>query len=69
MDTVKRGAIFVVAAAVVVLLASAYIWGPSSVPAGQQPLVTLSDSNLSEFATAFDADPTVPRMVLLLSPT
>lgn len=56
-------------AAVVVLLAIAYLGGPSSVPAGQQPLVTLSDSNLGEFAAAFDADPTVPRMVLLLSPT
>jgi hypothetical protein len=69
METVKRGAIFGVLAAVAVLLAIAYLWGPSSVPAGQQPLVTLSDSNLSEFAAAFDADPSVPRMVLLLSPT
>ena len=65
----KRGAIFGVVAAVVVLLAIAYLWGPSAVPSGQQPLVTLSDSNLSEFAAAFEADPTVPRMVLLLSPT
>ena len=68
METVKRRAIFV-AAAVVVLLAIAYLWGPPSVPAGQEPLVTLSDANWGEFATAFDADPNVPRMVLLLSPT
>ena len=65
----KRGAVFGVVGAVVVLLAIAYLWGPSSVPAGQQPLVTLSDSNFGEFAAAFDADRTVPRMVLLLSPT
>jgi len=69
METVKRRAIFVAAAAAVVLLAIAYLWGPSSVPAGQEPLVTLSDANWGEFATAFDADPNVPRMVLLLSPT
>jgi hypothetical protein len=69
METVKRGAVFGVVAAAVVLLAIAYLWGPSSVPTGQQPLVALSDSSLGEFAAAFDADPTVPRMVLLLSPT
>jgi len=69
METVKRGAIFVAAAAAVVLLAIAYLWGPSSVPAGQEPLVTLSDANWGEFAAAFNADPNVPRMVLLLSPT
>ena len=68
MEAVKRRAIFVAAAAVV-LLAIAYLWGPSSVPAGQEPLVTLSDANWGEFAAAFDADPNVPRMVLLLSPT
>ena len=68
MEAVKRRAIFVAAAAVV-LLAIAYLWGPSSVPAGQEPLVTLSDANWGEFAAAFNADPNVPRMVLLLSPT
>ena len=65
----KRRAILVVVAAIVVLLAIVYVWGPSSVPAGQQPLVTLSQANWSEFAAAFDADPNVPRMLLLLSPT
>ena len=65
----KRRAILAVVAAIVVLLAIVYVWGPSSVPAGQQPLVTLSQANWSEFAAAFDADPNVPRMLLLLSPT
>ena len=65
----KRRAILAVVAAIVVLLAIVYVWGPSSVPAGQQPLVTLSQANWSEFAAAFDAAPNVPRMLLLLSPT
>jgi hypothetical protein len=65
----KKRAIFVVAAAVLVLLAAAYLWGPSSVPAGQEPLVTLSRTNFSEFETAFDGDTNVPRLLLLLSPT
>lgn len=65
----KRRAILAVVAAIVALLAIVYVWGPSSVPAGQQPLVTLSQANWSEFAAAFDADPNVPRMLFLLSPT
>jgi len=69
MEIVKRRAILVVVAAVIVVLVIVYIWGPSSVPAGQQPLLTLSQANWSEFAAAFDADPNVPRMLLLLSPT
>jgi len=64
----KRRAIFVGIALLVVLLA-AYLWGPSSVPSGQEPLVTLSNANFTTFERAFDADSNVPRMVLLLSPT
>ena len=65
----KRSVILVGVAAVVLLSAIAYLWGPSSVPAGQERLVTLSNTNLNEFAAAFDADSNAPRMVLLLSPT
>ena len=65
----KRRAIPIVVAAAVLLLVIAYLWGPSSVPAGQERLVTLSKSNLREFTAAFDADSNVLRMVLLLSPT
>ena len=65
----KQRAIPIVMVAVVLLLVIAYLWGPSSVPAGQDRLVTLSNANLSEFAAAFDADSNVPRMLLLLSPT
>lgn len=69
MEAMKQRAIPIVMVAVVLLLVIAYLWGPSSVPAGQDRLVTLSNANLSEFAAAFDADSNVPRMLLLLSPT
>lgn len=66
----KRKRVIVVAVAAFGLaLAAAYLWGPSSAPPGQEALLALSDANFSQFANAFDADPDVPRLVLLLSPT
>jgi hypothetical protein len=65
----KKRAIVVTTAAVLVLLAVAYLWGPSSVPAGQEPLLGLTATNFSEFEKAFDSSADVPRLVLLLSPT
>ena len=65
----KRKAIIAGVVAALPLLVAAYIWGPSSVPPGQPPLLTVSGANFSEFETAFDADTSVPRVVLLLSPT
>jgi hypothetical protein len=65
----KKRAVIVGAAAVALLLAGVYFWGPSAAPSGQEPLTVLSPGNLSEFAAAFDAESDVPRMVLLLSPT
>jgi hypothetical protein len=58
-----------VAVTAVLLLLAAYLWGPSSAPHGQQPVVTLWEGNLVEFEKAFDAETDVPRLVLLLSPT
>ncbi len=55
--------------ALVALLAGAYFWGPPTVPNGQQPLLALSNANLSEFERTFDAAADAPRLVLLLSPT
>lgn len=54
---------------VALLLGASYLWGPGTVPAGQQPLVTLSSANVNAFETVFDADADMPRLVLLLSPT
>jgi hypothetical protein len=65
----KKRAVIVAVLAVVLLMAIAYLWGPSSVPPGQEPLTVLSTSDLGEFVTAFDGDSDVPRMILLLSPT
>jgi hypothetical protein len=66
----KRKRLIVVGvAAVLVLLAAVYLWGPGSAPHGQDPVVRLSEGNLGEFEEAFDAETDVPRLVLLLSPT
>jgi hypothetical protein len=65
----KKRLIRVAVAAVLVLLAVAYLWGPGSAPRGQAPVVTLSEGNFVEFENAFDAEADVPRLVLLLSPT
>jgi hypothetical protein len=65
----KRRAAVLTLIAILVLLATAYLWGPSSVPQGQKPLLALSNANFGDFESAFDADPDAPRLVLLLSPT
>ena len=52
----KKRAVIGGVAAVALLLASVYFWGPSAVPPGQEALTILSPGNLSEFAAAFDAD-------------
>jgi len=64
-----KRAIVLAVAAVLVLVGVRYLWGPSSVPPDQEPLITLSSANFSEFERAFDADTDIPRLVLLLSPT
>ncbi len=65
----KKRAALLAATAILVLLAAVYLWGPSSVPPSQGPLVTLTSANFSEFENAFDHDADVPRLVVLLSPT
>jgi hypothetical protein len=64
----KRAIVWAVAA-VLVLLGIFYLWGPSSAPPGQEPLLTLTSTNFTDFQKAFDADVDAPRLVLLLSPT
>jgi len=65
----KKKSIVLAVIAVVLLLAVVYLWGPSSVPPGQEPLVALSNANFSDFENVFDGDLGTPRLVLLLSPT
>ena len=64
-----KRAIAVVVVVIGVLLAARYLCGPGSAPRGQEPVVSLSGQNFSEFEKAFDQDADVPRLVLLLSPT
>jgi hypothetical protein len=54
---------------VLLLLGALTLLGPSSVPAGQRPLLRLMPSSFGDFRTAFDAGAQAPRLVLLLSPT
>lgn len=65
----KKRVTLVAAIAILLALTAAYLWGPPSVPAGQEPLTVLSNADLHEFASAFDQDADAPRLVLLLSPT
>jgi len=65
----KKRAVIVAVIALVLLLAALYLWGPSAVPAGQEPLAVLSSADLREFTSVFDGDTEALRMVLLLSPT
>ena len=68
MEMKKRALVFATAA-ILLVLGGVYLWGPPSVPSGQEPLVALANANFSEFENAFDRDGDIPRMVLLLSPT
>lgn len=65
----KSRVVIIAVLAIGLLLAALHFWGPSSVPPGQQALTVLSPENFSEFAAAFDANPNIPRMLFLLSPT
>ncbi|MFZ0761284.1 MAG: hypothetical protein WAM69_15155 [Candidatus Sulfotelmatobacter sp.] len=55
--------------AVVILAVAFYLWGSSSTPPGQPPLVSLNEGNTSEFQRSFNAAVSDTRIVLLLSPT
>jgi len=65
----KKRAIVLAVIAVVFLVVVVYLWGPSKMPTGQEPLVALSNANFGDFENVFDGDLGTPRLVLLLSPT
>lgn len=65
----KKLIILGVVVAAVLLAAIYFLQGPGAVPAGQQPLTTLTSANVSAFGAAFDAEANLPRLVLVLSPT
>jgi hypothetical protein len=65
----KKSIAILAASAVVLLLVAVYLWGPSKVPPGQQPLLVLSEANFTQFEEAFDQHADSLRLVVLLSPT
>jgi hypothetical protein len=65
----KKRAIVLAGIALALVLVGVYLWGPSSVPAGQGSLIAISKANFGEFENAFDGDLDTPRLLLLLSPT
>lgn len=65
----KRKLTLYAALAFVLIFGAVYLWGPGSVPAGQQPLTALSETNAGQFAAAFNGSAHSARLVLLLSPT
>ncbi|HEX3103442.1 MAG TPA: hypothetical protein VHQ22_03275 [Terriglobales bacterium] len=57
------------AVAIAILVVGIYLWGSSSTPSGQPPLVSLNQTNVSLFQQSFNAAVSNTRIVLLLSPT
>ena len=66
----KRVLIIILAiAAIGVGLLAYYLYAGSTVPAGQEPLVKLTDSNLSSLRDSFNGSANSVRVIVMLSPT
>ena len=65
----RFSAILASAVVVALLVAWWYFWGPSSVPTGQPPLVTLTPENFAQLQARFNDSSDGVRVVVLLSPT
>jgi len=67
----RRRIIFAISAvaAFLILYTSYYLYGGSTVPKGQQPLVSLNSSNLSSLKDSFNGSPNSVRAIVMLSPT
>jgi hypothetical protein len=57
------------AAAFLILYVFYYLYGGSTVPEGQQPLVSLNGSNLSSLKDSFNGSTNSVRALVMLSPT
>jgi hypothetical protein len=64
----RKSALWLVSA-IAILAIGFYLWGSSSTPPGQPPLVSLNEGNVSQFQQTFNAAVSSTRIVLLLSPT
>jgi hypothetical protein len=67
----KRRSIIIVAAVLVVCLCLLFyhLYGGSTTPLGQQPLVRLNSANLPALKEAFNGSANSVRVLVLLSPT
>lgn len=66
----KRRLIIILAIVVVGLgVLAYYLYGGSTVPNGQQPLVRLTDANLSPLKDSFNSFANSVRVIVMLSPT
>jgi len=66
---INRKAVVFAALVALLLYAGIYLWGPSTTPPAQKPLLALTPANFNEFEAAFDEATDAPRLLLLLSPT
>jgi len=57
------------AAAFLILYVVYHLYGGSTVPVGQQPLLGLNSSNLSSLKDAFNGSANSVRVLVMLSPT
>jgi hypothetical protein len=64
----RRGIIFV-AVTVVACSLFYYLYGGSTAPPGQQPLVKLNSANLTALKEAFNGSANSVRVLVMLSPT
>jgi hypothetical protein len=55
--------------AISILAVGFFLWGSSSTPSDQPPLVSLNGANVLQFQQIFNAEVPDTRIVLLLSPT
>jgi len=55
--------------AAILLVVFFYLYGGSTVPQGQQPLVRLDSSNVAQLRDTFNASATSVRLLVLVSPT
>lgn len=55
--------------AALLLLIFFYLYGGSTVPQGQQPLVRLNSSNIGALKDSFNASANSVRLLVLVSPT
>ena len=65
----KRGRVILLLAIAIVVFFLYYLYGGSSTPKGQQPLVRLNESNVSSLKYAFNESATSARVLVLVSPT